>query len=74
MYMVKKKMILKCRRCGKEKREPQPELVEHKCCGLIMEEQPDFDPEIGNCICEDFECEPIIEDGCWICNGCREYL
>ncbi len=29
-------MILKCKKCGKEKREPQPELVYHKCCGEKM--------------------------------------
>jgi hypothetical protein len=29
-------MILICRKCGKEIREPQPELIIRKCCGELM--------------------------------------
>lgn len=36
-------MILICTVCGNTKREPQPEIVMHKCCGEIMRDSNERD-------------------------------
>lgn len=46
-------MILKCKNCGKEKSEPQPEIVGWLCCGEYMPYKEHKKKEIKWMICED---------------------